>query len=105
MSIGFDTANSNPMIDIGQSQSIKSITQMGTKYVATEYVGDPPTPIARWYTVQAGTYARISPNGVEFMNPAELNTEMSTGTVIEFVVGDEKKAEIEAVNQAWSQQK
>ena len=77
---------------------------MSIEYVATEYVGDPPTPIARWYKVQAGTYARISPNGVEFLNPAQLNVEMSSGTVVEFVPGDEKAAEVEAVANAWAEQ-
>ena len=74
---------------------------MGIEYVATEFAGDPPSPIGRWYKVEAGTYARYGPDGVEFFTAEQLKIEQPLGTAIEFVPGDENLQETTAVELAW----
>ena len=70
-------------------------------YLATEFVGDPPAPVARWYKVQAGTYARLAEGSIDFFHQADLKVEPSLGTSIEFVAGDGSDKEITAVATAW----
>ena len=70
-------------------------------YLATEFAGDPPAPVARWYKVQAGTYARSAEGHIDFFHQADLKVEHSLGTSIEFVAGDGNDAEIAAVDAAW----
>ena len=75
---------------------------METAYLLTGFVGDPPDAIARWYKLQAGTYARISDEGVEFLNAGQLKIELSVGTSVEFVVGDGLLDDVDVINARWS---
>ncbi len=72
-------------------------------YLATEFAGDPPRPVARWYKAHAGTYARFAENSINFFHPADLKVEQSVGRVIEYVAGDGGDAEIAAIDDAWRQ--
>ena len=54
---------------------------MVIEYVATEFAGDPPSRIARWYKVQAGTYARCDASDIEMFNWAALKVELSSNSV------------------------
>ena len=74
-----------------------------TAYLATEFAGDPPRPVARWYKVQAGTYARFTDNRIDFFNPADLKTEQPMSTVIEYVASDGSEGEIDAIEAAFRQ--
>tara|TARA_Y100000588_G_scaffold125425_1_gene137404 strand:- start:406 stop:645 length:240 start_codon:yes stop_codon:yes gene_type:complete len=71
---------------------------METAYLATGFVGDPPDAIARWYKLQAGTYARISDEGVEFLNAGQLKIELYVGTSAEFIVGDGLLDDVDIIN-------
>ncbi len=75
---------------------------MGIEYLATEFVGDPPRPIARWYSVQAGTYARYTQESIDFFTTEELKAEKSVGTTVEFVARDGNPLEAEEIGIAWS---
>ena len=70
-------------------------------YLATEFAGDPPAAIARWYKIQSGTYARVHDAEVEFFTAAALKIELSIGRTIEFVAGEERTDEIALVNERW----
>ena len=70
-------------------------------YLATEFAGDPPAPVARWCKVQAGTYARLAEGNIDFFHQADLKVEHSLDTSIEFVAGDGSDVEIGAVATAW----
>ena len=73
-----------------------------TTYVATEFAGDPPEAISRWYKIQAGTYARVADGKVEIFSATELKTEISVGTSIQFVEGESDSAEVELVDASWA---
>lgn len=75
---------------------------MSIEYLATEFVGDPPRPIARWYSVEAGTYARYTQESIDFFTSAELKAEQSVGTSVQFVARDGDLMEIDEVGRAWS---
>lgn len=78
---------------------------MSIDYIATEFAGDPPAPIARWYKVQAGTFARNGVGGVDFFNAAQLKVELSLGVSIEFVAKDDDPADTAIVEAAWVSQR
>jgi hypothetical protein len=74
---------------------------MQIEYVATEFAGDPPRPIARWYKIQSGTHARYCEGLIDFFYPVDLKVEQSVGTMIHFVKGDGDETEIDEIVQAW----
>ena len=78
---------------------------LSSYYLATEFSGDPPTPAARWYKVQAGTYARVTDHKVDFFYAADLKFEQSVGTIIEHVSGDGSDTDIDAIVSAWQRRK
>lgn len=73
-----------------------------TTYVATEFAGDPPEAISRWYKIQAGTYARVADCKIEIFSATELKTEISVGTSIQFVEGESDSAKVELINASWA---
>lgn len=75
---------------------------MGIEYLATEFMGDPPRPIARWYSVEAGTYARYTQGSIDFFTSAELKAEQSIDTTVQFVARDGDPVEVEEIGIAWS---
>lgn len=75
---------------------------MGIEYLATEFIDDPPRPIARWYSVEAGTYARYAQESIDFFTSAELKAEQSIGTTVQFVARDGDPVEVEEIGIAWT---
>ncbi len=76
---------------------MNSAKQEAVQYIATEFWGDPPLPLARWYKIEAGTYARCADGEVEFYRASDLKIEQSIGSAIEFVQGDGRHDEIAAI--------
>ncbi len=75
---------------------------MQIEYLATEFAGDPPRPIARWYKVQSGTHARYCEGRIDFFYPVDLKIEQSIGITIQYVKGDGDEAETDEIVRAWT---
>ncbi len=76
---------------------MSSISRETIEYLATEFWGDPPQPLARWYKVEAGSYARCADGEIDIYQTMDLKVEQSIGTIIEFVSGDGREDEIAAI--------
>lgn len=75
---------------------------MGIEYLATEFIDDPPRPVARWYSIEAGNYARYTQDSIDFFTSTELKAEQSIGTTVQFVARDGDPAEVEEIRAAWA---
>ena len=75
---------------------------MQIKYLATEFAGDPPRPIARWYKVQSGTHGRYCEGRIDFFYPVDLKIEQSIGITIQYVKADGDEAETDEIVRAWT---
>jgi len=75
---------------------------MQIEYLATEFAGDPPRPIARWYKVQSGTHAWYCAGRIDFFYPVDLKIEQSIGITIQYVKGDGDEAETDEIVRAWT---
>ncbi len=74
---------------------------MSIAYLATEFAGDPPEPVARWYKLEAGTYARYCDGEVTIYHQADIKMQRSLEHSIEHVPGDGDPGEVEHVARAW----